>query len=88
MPIKKSAFKALRQNKKRAVRNQKIREGIAFLIKKSRKQIEAKDFNSAKEFAAKAVRALDKAAQKGIFKKNTTARLKSRLIQRLNKAQK
>ena len=84
MPITKSAKKELRKNVKRQIRNKKIKDNIKALIKKSRKVIDAKDAQ-AKELVAQTLKALDKAAQKGIIKKNTCNRKKSRLHQRLNK---
>jgi len=87
MPIKKSAKKELRKNIKRHIRNKRIKDNLKSLIKKSRKAIEAKD-NQAKELVARTLKVLDKAAQKGIIKKNTRDRKKSRLHQRLNKTSK
>lgn len=88
MPVKKAAFKDLRQSKVRAQRNKKVKEDLHYLIKKSRKLLEANDLTAAKEWIAKATKALDKAAQKGIIKKNTAARKKSRLMKRKPSAQK
>jgi len=84
MPVKKAAFKALRQDKKRALHNKKVKDNIAYLLKKAGKFIEAKDKNKAKELIDKAVKALDKAAKRNIMKKNTCNRVKSRLIKRFN----
>lgn len=84
MPVKKAAIKTLRQDKKRALRNSETKENISYLVKKARKLIEAKDKTKAKEVVSKALKALDKAAQKGIVKKNTSARTKSRLTKKLN----
>lgn len=85
MPIKKAAFKALRQSKKHYLHNKKIKDNLKSLIKKSRKLIEAKKKDEAKEWVGKTIKALDKAAQKKIIKKNKASRLKSRLVRRLNK---
>ena len=85
MPIKKAAFKHLRQTKKRTLRNKKVKNNLKLLIKKSRKLIEVKKKDEAKEWVSKTIKALDKAAQKKIIKKNKVSRLKSRLIKRLNK---
>lgn len=87
MPNKLSAKKELRKGKKREAANQKAVDNIKTLIKKSRQMIEAKG-KEAEELVKKTLKALDKAAQKGIIKKNTRDRKKSRLYQRLNKAQK
>lgn len=83
MPNTKSAQKELRKSKKRAIHNKKIKEEVKTLIKKSRKAIEAKE-ETAKDLVGKTLKAIDKAAQKGIIKKNTRDRRKSRLHKKLN----
>jgi len=85
MPNSASAKKELRKSKKRQLRNNKTENNLKDLIKKSRKAIETKDA-SAKELVAKTLRALDKAAGKGVIKKNTSNRKKSRLHKKLNQA--
>jgi small subunit ribosomal protein S20 len=84
MPNIKSAKKELRKSKKRRLYNIKIKDNLKNLIKKSRKAIEAGDAK-AKELVAQTLKALDKAAQKGVIKKNTRDRKKSRLQITLNK---
>ena len=84
MPNIKSAKKELRKSKKRRAYNIKVKDGLKNLIKKSRKAIEAGDAK-AKELMAQTLKALDKAAQKGVIKKNTRDRKKSRLNLKLNK---
>lgn len=83
MPNKKSAEKELRKGKKLAAYNKKIKDDIKVLVKKSRKAITAKD-KTADELVQKTLKAVDKAKQKGVIKKNTGNRLKSRLHQKLN----
>ena len=83
MPNLKSAKKELRKSKKRQIRNTQIEENLKKLIKNSRKAIETKD-GKAKELVAQTMKALDKAAQKGIIKKNNRDRRKSRLHIKLN----
>lgn len=83
MPNLKSAKKELRKSKKRNAFNTKIEDDLKKLIKNSRKAIEAKDAK-AKELVTKTLKALDKAAQKGIIKKNNRNRKKSRLTLKLN----
>jgi len=85
MPIKKSAFKALRQSKKRVLRNQRIKKNIKMLYKNCLKVIKAGDKTKALGLFQKIQKALDKAARKGVFKENTAARKKSRLMAKLNK---
>lgn len=87
MPNTKSAKKELRKGFIRQAANKNIKDGLKSAIKKSRKAIEAKEAQ-AKELVMKTMKALDKAAQKGIIKKNTRDRKKSRLQKQLNQASK
>lgn len=84
MPIKESALKVLRQNKKRAARNKKIKSDLAALIRKVRRMVEKEDRAKALEWLKQATKKIDKAVQKGIIKKNTAARKKSRLAKAVN----
>lgn len=52
-------------------------------MKTARAQINEGELDAAKESVAVAVRALDKAAEKGIIHKNNAARRKSRLLRGL-----
>ncbi|MCK5061264.1 30S ribosomal protein S20 [Candidatus Parcubacteria bacterium] len=87
MPNTKSAQKELRKGKKLNAYNKKIKDNFKSLVKKSRKAIESGD-KSAQELVLKAHKALDKATQKGVIKKNTRDRKKSRLHHYLNKTAK
>lgn len=84
MPIKKSAMKALRQNKTRALRNLKVKRNIKDLVKQSIKLIDSKE-NTAAGKVKDAIKSIDKAVQNKVLKKNTGARKKSRLMKKLNK---
>ena len=84
MPIKKAAWKHLHQTKKRTVHNKKMKDSLKSLVKKTRQALGLKDKNKAVEALKKAVKALDKAAQKKLIKKNKASRLKSRLTKQLN----
>ncbi len=83
MPNLKSAKKELRKGKKCNLRNKIVKDNIKSLIKKSRKAIGVKD-SQAEELVAQTMKAIDKAKKKGILKKNTSNRKKSRLHKRLN----
>ncbi len=87
MPNIKSAKKELRKGDKKQIRNKKVTDELKVLVKKSRKAIEKGD-SKADELVAKALKAFDKATSKGIIKKNTKDRKKSRLCQQLNKSKK
>lgn len=80
MPNTTSAAKALRQGKKRAERNKKIKVDLKTTIKKSRKAMASGDKKKAGKLVSEAVKLLDKAAQKKVIKKNNAARRKSRLV--------
>ncbi len=84
MPIKKSAAKALRQSKKRAERNKKIKANISWLKRQFLKVIALKKKKEAVDIYAKLQKSFDRAVQKGVLKKNTAARSKSRLFKKLN----
>jgi len=87
MPNIKSAKKELRKNVKRNAFNNAIESILKDLVKKSKKAIDAKDIK-AEELVRQAMKAIDKAVQKGIIKKNTAARKKSRLSLKLNASKK
>ena len=88
MPVKKAAFKHLRQTEKRTLKNKKVKENIKFLTKKCDKAIEAKVKEKAQELVKSIIKSIDKAIQQGILKKNTGARKKSRLMTKVNKLDK
>jgi len=79
MPIKKSAKKYMRVTATKTEKNRKIKGSFRSAIKAANEAIAGKDATKAKEFFQKAVKALDKAAQKKVIHKNTAARRKSRL---------
>ncbi|MEK7542113.1 MAG: 30S ribosomal protein S20 [Patescibacteria group bacterium] len=79
MAITKSAKKALRQNATGKARNLKRKNTFKTLIKQEKKLVEQKNWEEAQKLLPKLYKALDKAAQRGVLKKNTAARKKSRL---------
>jgi len=84
MPIKKSAAKALRQSEKRAERNMKIKANISWLKRQFLKAIATNKKKEAVDFYAKLQKSFDRAVQKGVLKKNTVARSKSRIVKKIN----
>ncbi|OGZ33597.1 MAG: 30S ribosomal protein S20 [Candidatus Portnoybacteria bacterium RBG_19FT_COMBO_36_7] len=84
MPIKESAKKALRQAKKHRVLNLARAKAVKDITKKIKK-LALTNRDEAKKLMASAYQALDKAAKRGVIKKNTAARKKSRLMKLLNK---
>jgi len=83
MPQMKAAEKALRQTKKRTVKNNQIRKKLDYLLRSFKKAINAKDGQKSQEIAKQLAKALDKAAQKQVIKKNNAARKKSRLMKKV-----
>lgn len=79
-----NAKKALRQSIKRGRRNLIAKAEIHSLRVKSRKLLDAKKGKEAAEVARLIGKKLDKAVSRGIMKKNTVARLKSRLMKKVN----
>jgi small subunit ribosomal protein S20 len=88
MPIKKSAMKAMRQTKKRTERNQKVKGNIEYLRRSIRQSLESKDVKGAGEMTQSLIKQVDKAVQNGVLKQNTGNRIKSRLMKKLNVANK
>ena len=87
MPNTKSAKKELRKSTNRKDHNNKIKDNLKNLLKKSKKAIDSKD-KQADELVGKTLKTLDKAMQKGVIKKNTGNRKKSRLHHKLNTSKK
>lgn len=79
MPIKHAAFKSMRQSEHRRIRNVRIKLNLKRAVKSVRKAAAAKDATKASDLLKKTISIIDRAAQKGVIKKNTAARLKSRL---------
>jgi len=79
-----SAEKAIRQNARRRLRNRAVVSRTRTEIKKAVALIAAGDAAAAEQAALRAISALDRAAQKGVIKKNNAARRKSRLMKKLN----
>jgi len=79
MPIKKAAKKYMRVTAKNTLRNKIVTGVVKNAIKKTREAVTAGKVDEAQEHLKKAIKALDKASEKKIIKKNTAARKKSRL---------
>lgn len=83
MPITKSASKALRQSRRRYQRNLKIKSKMKSLIKDFKKFVVENKIEEAKKFLPQIVQVIDKTAKRGIIKKNTASRKKSKLAKLL-----
>ena len=80
MPITSSAKKALRSSKRKRIFNLRRKGEMQSVIKQYKKLVSAKKTDEAKKLIPKLQKAIDKAAKRGIIKKNTASRKKSRLI--------
>jgi small subunit ribosomal protein S20 len=83
MPRRKSSLKRKRGDKKRRLRNLRIKRELKDTIKKFQALLSAKNFAEAKSVLIKIFSKLDKAAKKRIIHKNLSRRKKSRLAKRL-----
>jgi small subunit ribosomal protein S20 len=80
----KSQIKRNKQNQAARLRNRVYRGSARTLIRKAQSAIRTENTELAETEVLKAVRALDKAAAKGVIHKNNAARRKSRLMAHLN----
>jgi len=74
-----SAEKRNRQAQKRRARNAAVRTQVRNVLKKAREAIATKDPQKTKEALQAAMRALDKAASKGVLHQRNAARRIARL---------
>ena len=84
IPNLKSAKKRVRQNQTRYERNQTRRRALRRAVKRFRKAEMAGDKAEAEAAIPEVVKAADKAAQRNVIHPNKAARIKSRLMRRLN----
>ena len=80
----KSQIKRNRQAEGRRQRNKAVRSSLKTQIKQFLQTAEAGDKEATQTAYTNTVKALDKAAAKGIIHKNSAANKKSRLAKRLN----
>ena len=80
----KSAKKRIDIIAKKTLRNKMVKSATKTAIKKVTGAVESGDKNNAHVHLRSAVSAIDKAATKGVFHKNTAARKKSRLTKMVN----
>lgn len=85
MPIKKSAKKFQKSSQRKHLRNIQVKEKIRGLMKKTRELIINKDSEKASATFKMVQKAIDKASQKKIIKKNSAGRKKKRLFAALKK---
>ena len=85
MAITKSAKKAHRASLKKRVFNLRRKRALTSTTKTVKKLVTT-DVNAARTSLSEAYQAIDKAAKRGIIKKNTAARKKSRLAAAVKRA--
>lgn len=85
MPRRRTSLKRNRADKKRRLRNLKIKQELKKTIKKFQALLSAKSIDDAKTLLRKVYSQLDKAAKKRIIHPRTAQRKKSRLAKRLLK---
>jgi small subunit ribosomal protein S20 len=86
MPRRKSGLKRQRVDKKKHLRNLKVKQQLKKTLKKFQALLSTKKIDEAKALFRKVYAQLDKAAKKRIIHPNTADRKKSRLARRLAKA--
>ena len=84
MPIKRSAYKELRKAKARHFKNISTKSDLKTLAKRVESMLKAKKIDDAKKILSVLVSKIDRAASKGVIKKNTASRKISRLMKKLS----
>ncbi len=77
MPRRKTSLKRTRADKKRHLRNLRVKHSLKKALKKFQALLSVKNITEAKTYLAKVFSELDKAAKKNIIHSNKAARIKS-----------
>jgi len=85
MPRRKSSIKRTRADKKRHIKNLKVKQQLKKTLKQFQALLAAKNTQEAKTLLNKVFSQLDKAAKKRVIHPRTASRKKSRLSLRLAK---
>jgi len=85
MPITQSAKKALKQSKKKWVFNLRRSKKMKSIMKQAQELIKDKKKEEVIKILPEAYKAIDKASKRGLIKKNTASRKKSRLTKAVQK---
>jgi small subunit ribosomal protein S20 len=88
MPRRKTSLKRTRADKKRHLKNLRIKTDLKKALKKFQALLSAKNTAEAKNILREIYAKFDKAAKKKVIHPNTANRKKSRLMQRLVKSSK
>jgi small subunit ribosomal protein S20 len=79
-----SALKRARQTKRRTAVNRQNTTKLRHQIRRLRQALKSGDAGAAAGLLAQTVSVIDRSVQKGVLRKNTAARYKSRLMIRVN----
>lgn len=85
MPRRKSSVKRIRVDKKKRLRNLRVKQRLKKTLKKFQALVSAKNTSEAKTLLTKVFSELDKAAKKKIIHPKTADRKKSRLARTILK---
>ncbi|HUT35842.1 MAG TPA: 30S ribosomal protein S20 [Planctomycetota bacterium] len=86
MPRSETTKKRIRQNTRRRLHNRAATGAVRAQVKKFLAAVDGSDAEAREAGLRAAVRALDKAAARGVLHKNAAARRKARLVAKLKKA--
>ena len=86
MPIKRAAYKALRSDKKKRLRNISALSRVKTLAKDLTNLLSSKDKGKIEKTLRTFISQLDKAAHKGIIRRRTASRKASRMSKKVSKA--
>ncbi len=86
MANKHAAEKAMRVSLRRRTRNRIVRSTARTQVRQAAATVAEGDAAAGEHAVREAIRSLDKAASKGIIKKNNASRRKARLMKKLNQA--
>lgn len=86
MPNTASAKKKVRQARKRTLRNNLVKSQMKLSIKKFVEALKSNDAETIKTSLVNAIKAIDKAAAKGVIHKNAAARKKSSLYRKMHQS--
>ena len=84
MPNIKSAIKRVNTSKTKTLENSMVKSEYKTLVKSFLQEVEAGNKDNAQTLYKSAVKAVEKAANKGVIKANTASRKKSSLDRALN----
>ena len=85
MAITKGAKKAHKASLNKRVFNERKKRDMRDVLKEIELKISEKDLKGAEELIPKAYKAIDKSEKRGLIKKNTASRKKSRLVANIRK---